>query len=97
MCLDHRFCSISTEEAMNSIAVEVKPLIQTYKELFRDKLRLGLPPKRIVDHQIKLIPNTQPFNQHSYRMNQVELDALRKQLDGLLEPSVHRIIVRLES
>ena len=37
MCLDHHLCSVSTEEAMNSVTVEVKPLIQTYKELFRGK------------------------------------------------------------
>lgn len=84
-CLDHHLCSVSTEVAMDSVVSSVKSLVQTYKELFRDKLPPGLPPKRVVDHQINLLPNTQPFNQHSYRMNQVELAALRKQLDELLE------------
>ena len=53
--------------------------------MFPDKLPPGLPPKRTVDHQINLKPDTKPFNQHSYRMNQVELTTLRKQLDELLE------------
>ena len=84
-CLDLHLCGISVEEAIESVTDGVKPLVEKYKELFPDKLPPGLPPKRTVDHQINLKPDTKPFNQHSYRMNQVELTTLRKQLDELLE------------
>lgn len=83
--LDHHLCTVSTEEAMRSVADEVKPLIENYRVLFADKLPPGLPPHRLVDHRINLKSDAKPFNQHSYRMNQVELVALRKQLDELLE------------
>jgi transcription antitermination factor NusG len=83
--LDHYLCGVSVEEAMKSVADEIKFLIKKYRELFPDKLPPGIPPKRTVDHQINLKPDTKPFNQHSYRMNQVELTTLRKQLDELLE------------
>lgn len=83
--LDHHLCGISVKEAMDSVDEEMKPIIEKYKMLFVDKLPPGLPPQRMVDHQINLKPDTRPFNQHSYRMNQVELTTLRKQLDELLE------------
>jgi len=76
--LDHRLCAISTEVAMRSVADEVKPLIKKYRVLFADKLPPGLPPHRLVDHQINLNPGVKPLNQHSCRMNQVELVALWK-------------------
>ena len=40
--LDHRLCTDSTEEAMRSVADEVKPLIEEYRVLFVDKLPPGL-------------------------------------------------------
>ena len=83
--LEHHLNAVSVEDAMNSVADEVRSLIESYRELFRDKLPPGLPPRRVVDHRINLKSETTPFNQHSYRMNQVELAALRKQLDELLE------------
>ena len=83
--LDHHLCGFSVEEAIELVADEVKPLIKKYRELFPDRLPPGLPPKRTIDHQINLKPDTKPFNQHSYRMNQIELTTLRKQLDELLE------------
>ena len=57
--------------------------LKTLPEVYQ-KAPLGLPPRRVVDHRINLKSETTPFNQHSYRMNQVELAALRKQLDGCI-------------
>src|SRR3954463_7093772 len=54
--------AISCEEAMKSISGEVKPLVSEYRGLFADKLPAGLPPKRVVNHQIDLLPETRPFN-----------------------------------
>ena len=72
-------------EAIELVDGDLKPLIEKYRMLFKDKLPSGLPPQRTVNHQINLKTDSKPFNQHSYRMNQVELSTLRKQLDELLE------------
>ena len=71
----------------------VRQLVNQFKDIFPATLPAGLPPKRVIDHQIKLKPDAIPTNSHSYRMSQTELAALRKQLDELLsqrfiEPSL---------
>ncbi|CAI7891033.1 unnamed protein product [Closterium sp. NIES-54] len=45
----------------------------------------GLPPQRAHDNRIELEPWAQPTVQRQFRLTQPELDALRKQLDYLLE------------
>ncbi|KAK4394456.1 RNA-directed DNA polymerase [Sesamum angolense] len=50
-----------------------------------DELPRKLPPKRAVDHEIKLVPGTKPPARASYRMSQPELVELRKQLKDMLE------------
>jgi len=83
--LGHHLNTVSIEDAMSSVPDEVRPLIESYGGSFRNKLPPELPPRRVVDHRINLKPDAVPFNQHSYRMNQVELAAPRKQLNELLE------------
>ena len=89
-----QLCSISFDDAIELINdPAVRQLVNQFKDIFPDNLPVGLPPKRVIDHQIKLKPDAVPTNSHSYRMSQTELAALRKQLDELLsqrfiEPSL---------
>jgi hypothetical protein len=84
--IEYRLNAVSIADSIDSIDdLEVKALVNSFRDVFPERLPAGLPPKRIVDHHINLKADTQPFNSHSYRMNQVELQSLRKQLDELLE------------
>jgi hypothetical protein len=42
------------------------------------KLPKGLPPQRVVDHRIELIPGSQPAYGPVYRMSPLELEEVRK-------------------
>jgi RNase H-like domain found in reverse transcriptase/Reverse transcriptase (RNA-dependent DNA polymerase)/Integrase zinc binding domain/Chromo (CHRromatin Organisation MOdifier) domain/Retroviral aspartyl protease len=57
---------------------------QEYHDVFQS-MPNGLPPPRQHDHEIKLVPGSQPPSKQPYRMSSAELDELRKQLDTLLE------------
>ncbi|KAL0445456.1 UNVERIFIED_CONTAM: RNA-directed DNA polymerase [Sesamum latifolium] len=53
-----------------------------------DELPRKLPPKRAVDHEIELVPGTKPPARAPYRMSQLELVELRKQLKDMLESGI---------
>ena len=55
-----------------------------YVDVFLDELP-GLPPQRVVDFGIELRPGTSPISMTPHRMAPVELQALRVQLQELLD------------
>ena len=56
-----------------------------YSDIFLEGLPPGLPPERNIEHQIPLKdPNFAPPFKGIFRLSQLELHELRKQLDGLL-------------
>ena len=55
-----------------------------YVDVFLDELP-GLPPRRVVDFDIKLHPGTLPISMTPHRMAPVELQELRVQLRELLD------------
>ncbi|CAI7797293.1 unnamed protein product [Closterium sp. NIES-54] len=59
--------------------------LQRFPGIFLDDLLEGLPPQRAHDHRIELEPGAQPTVPRQFRLTQPELDALRKQLDYVLE------------
>ncbi|GJP59195.1 hypothetical protein CLOP_g9431 [Closterium sp. NIES-67] len=64
---------------------ELATLIRKHADIFLDDLPLGLPPERDHDHTIQLEPGAQPTVRTQWRLNQPELEELRRQLDYLLE------------
>jgi len=58
-------------------------LIDEFREVFNEPT--ALPPKRTVDFSIDLKPGAEPPNLPTYRMNPVELQELKKQLEELLK------------
>ena len=67
-------------------------MLHDFADIFPEKLPLGLPPKRGVDHWIELVENSQPLVNRTYKMSHAELDELKKQLEelteaGAIEPS----------
>lgn len=61
----------------------VQALLDEYADVFADLD--GLPPERGVEHTIELEPGATPPFRQPYRMNSVELQELRRQLDKLIE------------
>ncbi|KAK4397821.1 hypothetical protein Sango_1257600 [Sesamum angolense] len=72
-------------DVVQEVPDEVGELLQEFKDVFPPELPKKLPPRRAIDHAIKLEPGARPPTQSPYRMAPAELAELRKQLDGLLE------------
>ncbi|XP_070011104.1 uncharacterized protein [Nicotiana sylvestris] len=65
-------------------ALQSVPIVREFPEVFPDELP-GLPPERIIDFGIDLMPGTQPISIPPYRMAPAELNKLREQLKDLLD------------
>ena len=55
-----------------------------FSDVFLDGLPPGMPPERKVVHEIPLHPDSAPQFRGIFRLSQLELQELRKQLDQLL-------------
>ncbi|KAL0303196.1 UNVERIFIED_CONTAM: Transposon Ty3-G Gag-Pol polyprotein [Sesamum radiatum] len=76
------------EEASGPTPGVIKKLLKEFDDMMPDELPRKLPPKRAVDHEIELVPGTKPPARAPYRMTQLELVDLRKQLKDMLESSI---------
>ncbi|XP_070015847.1 uncharacterized protein [Nicotiana sylvestris] len=65
-------------------ALQSVPIVREFPEVFPDDLP-GLPPERIIDFGIDLMPSTQPISIPPYRMAPAEHNELREQLKDLLD------------
>ncbi|XP_062028654.1 uncharacterized protein LOC133744583 [Rosa rugosa] len=70
--------SVSCAAVMTEISV-----VSEYSDVFQDIP--GLPPRRVVDFAIDVIPGTAPVSMAPFRMAPTELRELKEQIDGLLE------------
>ncbi|XP_070015250.1 uncharacterized protein [Nicotiana sylvestris] len=75
-------------------ALESMPIVREFPKVFPDDL-LELPPERIIDFGIDLMPGTQPISIPPYRMAPTELNELREQLKDLLDKGFIRSSVSL--
>ena len=81
-------CSITEEGDVtytNAQDPRVKPILENFPDVFPTELPPGLPPSRNIDHRIELEPGSKPPWRPIYRMSPLELDAMRAELDRLLE------------
>lgn len=63
----------------------VKNLIRKIRDILTNELPKKLPPNRLVDHNIELIPSIQPLSKVLHRLNQLKLSKLKKLFNELLE------------
>ena len=63
----------------------LRALLEKYKELFRDQLPKGLPPKRSVDHEIETSIESKPPHRPLYHLSPVELKATKEYVEDLLK------------
>ena len=59
-------------------------MIQQYRDIFPEQLPQGIPPKRVVEHSIKIEPGSKPSYRPPYRLGPAEQDELEEQIRDLL-------------
>ena len=59
-------------------------IIAEFRDVFRDKLPTGPPPKREVAHSIEVQPGSEPTYRTPYRLRPAEQDELEEQVRDLL-------------
>ena len=75
----------STSAAVSEEPRELQALLQEFSDVFPEDLPPGLPPTRKLQHTIDLVPGSTPPVKPPYRMCEVELAELRKQVEMLLD------------
>ena len=61
----------------------IKRVLKNYRRLFIDKLPPGLPPERVIDHTITLVPGKLPKKGAVYKLSRDEMEALRETISKL--------------
>ncbi|KAA0062527.1 uncharacterized protein E6C27_scaffold43900G00020 [Cucumis melo var. makuwa] len=82
-----RFMAIPLESLENpgeTVPKDILCVLEKYSDVMPDSLPKSLPPRRMIDHEIELLPGAKPPAKNAYRMAPPELAELRKQLDELL-------------
>ena len=59
-------------------------VLEKYRDVILDSLPKSLPSRRMIDHEIELVPGAKPPAKNAYRMVPLKLTEFRKQLDELL-------------
>ena len=77
-----------TKTIVDSVAKEHQAKLQTvlaeYRDVFRDELPKGYPPRREVVHSIEVQPGSEPTYRTPYRLRPAEQDELEEQVKSLL-------------
>lgn len=77
-CLDLIPNEIRDEVKSNNIHVEIKPLLDEFREIVVDDLPRGLPPLRSSSHKIDLILRSSIPNKETYRMTLTENEEVNR-------------------
>jgi hypothetical protein len=77
-----------SQEQMANMPNSVTELLSEYDALFAEPA--GLPPQRIVDHRIPLIPGAQPIKVRPYRYSPIQKTEIERQLKQMLSQGVIR-------
>ncbi|KAL1555793.1 hypothetical protein AAHA92_11493 [Salvia divinorum] len=80
--------SSTSDEFPADLPSEVLTVLQGYRSVF-DQPR-GLPPSRLFDHRIHLLPNTKPVNVRPYRYPYFQKAEIERQVRDMLEQGIIR-------
>ena len=64
------------------VTLEEGPVVKEFADVFAEIK--GLPPRRVVEFRIDLVPGAAPIAKATYRMAPKELMEMKKQLDEIL-------------
>lgn len=79
-------CMVSTDSAQVALPPEIDALLTEFQSIFDEPQ--GLPPSRVFDHSIPLLPGAKPVNLHPYRYNPAQKDEIEKQVREMLQQGV---------
>ncbi|KAA0041498.1 uncharacterized protein E5676_scaffold205G001550 [Cucumis melo var. makuwa] len=57
----------SSENSGETVPKEIMRVLEKYRDVIPDSLPKSLPPRRMIDHEIKLVPRAKPPVKNSYR------------------------------
>ena len=69
---------------------DIRDLIHEYRDVFPEKLPIGLPPFRVEYFSVEFTPDAKPQSQGIYSMSQHELEEVRKKITKLVEQGLIR-------
>ena len=76
------------QQVLDSVPVchreKLSHMIQQYRDIFPEQLPKGIPPKRVVEHSIKIESGSKPSYRPPYRLGPAEQDELEEQIRDLL-------------
>jgi hypothetical protein len=67
---------------LKGIPTPIKDLIQEFGQIFQAPTTL--PPQRLYDHSISLLPNSAPINSRPYRYSPEQKDEIERQVTSML-------------
>ncbi|KAL9267493.1 Transposon Ty3-I Gag-Pol polyprotein-like protein [Drosera capensis] len=76
---------VEDERLMSDVPKVINDVLEEFQDVMPPELPRKLPPRREVDHVIKLEPGARPLAAVPYRMAPSELEELRRQLKELLD------------
>lgn len=85
--------SVQEMEKLNSISLEIQPLLNEFKEIVVDDLSTCLLPLSSVSHHIDLMLGSSSPNKASHRMTPAENEEVNKQVQKLLDRGLIRVFV----
>lgn len=79
---------VRSEEAVEgaSVPVQIQQIVDKYASVFQDPHTL--PPSRVYDHAISLVPGAIPVNSRPYRYSPLQKDEIERQVDEMLAAGV---------
>eukprot|EP00253_Pinus_taeda_P009446 PITA_09446 len=76
---------IMTSTKVSDLPIEIQKMLDSYCDIIVDDLPIELPPIKRISHHIDLIPRASLPNKAAYRMNPIENEEVRKEVQELLE------------
>ena len=58
----------SLESSRETVPKDILSVLEKYKDVMPDNLPKSLPPRRMIDHEIELLPAAKPPAKNAYRM-----------------------------
>jgi len=77
------------DSSSSEAETKLDQLLQEYRDIFREELPDGLPPKRAVDHTIETGDHS-PSNKNAYPLSVQQLQEQARQIEGLLRKGLIR-------
>jgi hypothetical protein len=74
----------SKVNSLKGVSMDEVPIVKEYPDVFPEELQ-GMPPDRVVEFIIDLLPRTRPIAKRPYKMDIEELKELKKQLKERLD------------